>query len=1140
MAILIEPQSEIIPGYRLLDRLGSGGFGEVWRAEAPGGLLKAIKIVYGDMSENAAGHRAEQELNALKRVQSVRHPYLLSIDRYDIIDGRLLIVTELADGNLWDRFQEFRARRQPGIPREDLLRYLQEAAEVLDLMNNQYQLQHLDVKPQNLFLVHDHIKVADFGLVRDVDSVREAHAHAGATPVYAAPETFEGAISPYSDQYSLAVVYQELLTGKRPFQAANMQQLIAQHLQAAPDLLAVPPGDRAVVARALSKRPDDRHPSCLAFVRALASGGGAALAVSAAPAAASAPALAPEPAPPAPLWRNDTPATQMLFAFQEEMNVKAGAGIVPAPPEQTGDGVLFPALVIGIGEVALQVLQRVRLALTEHVGQLNRIPNVRLLFIDTDPETAHNATAPDSPSPLTPEEVFTARLNRPGHYLKARRNGRSIIEGWFDPQLLYRIKPGNPLTQGMRALGRLAFCDHYRTIEEKLRDEFQSILAPAAMDHAESHTQLSLRSNRPRVYIVTGLGGGTGSGMFLDMAYAVRHRLKLLGHEKPDVVGILLMPPAAGPTARSLAVANTYAALTELNHFSVPGITYTACIDDKDVTLLDQAPPFERFCLVPLRSANPQSTEAVGITVAAEFLRRDLVTPFGRCVDESREQVRALPGVTPEPGTVAGQTFGLRAISFPRRILLDRASRWLCCRLLDGWTSADTRALSEPVRQWLAEQLTTLQLTPDNLLQSLQRVCKQALGQAPEQHIAGLIEPFVPKSRWSRGAYDSAAVFQVLSQLVECFGSPGDGGPSRQPGVLEQALSSIIEGAVKEWSDKLERLALCLIEHPDYRLVGTDIAITAIAEMLEQAESTYQPLADERASQAQVAYVRTEQYLEEDTRRKATAEIAECLRAFATSRYQGLVARFLVQIFQRLAEELGDARQQAAHCRQRLTTLRQHLQPGAEPETPPGTLLPEGCQTTEEAVHVYLEAIDAAALRELDHNVQGMIEKQFTSLRHICGTSSDLMAKFESAWLQSMSKVMQQRLGDIDVTEMFLARAADTATAVRRLSRAFAEAESSLEAPESPPDSTAILAVPAGKAAEAFLQMVQHSLPQTQLAVTASPDDIVFYREQVTVPLKCLLHLNENSRTAYEQLLSQQCPLHTRGDIRQWYRVDMM
>ena len=49
MAVRIESHSEPIPGYRLIERLGGGGFGEVWKCEAPGGLFKAIKLVYGDL-----------------------------------------------------------------------------------------------------------------------------------------------------------------------------------------------------------------------------------------------------------------------------------------------------------------------------------------------------------------------------------------------------------------------------------------------------------------------------------------------------------------------------------------------------------------------------------------------------------------------------------------------------------------------------------------------------------------------------------------------------------------------------------------------------------------------------------------------------------------------------------------------------------------------------------------------------------------------------------------------------------------------------------------------------------------------------------------------------------------------------------
>ena len=114
---LREPDAEPLPGYRLLEPIGTGGFGEVWKCMAPGGILKAIKFVYGNLNAlDGDDARAVQEMKALERVKQVRHPFVLSIEQIQDVGGELLIVMELADKNLHECLLEYQQAGRPGIP----------------------------------------------------------------------------------------------------------------------------------------------------------------------------------------------------------------------------------------------------------------------------------------------------------------------------------------------------------------------------------------------------------------------------------------------------------------------------------------------------------------------------------------------------------------------------------------------------------------------------------------------------------------------------------------------------------------------------------------------------------------------------------------------------------------------------------------------------------------------------------------------------------------------------------------------------------------------------------------------------------------------------------------------------------------
>jgi serine/threonine protein kinase len=251
-------------GYQLLQRIGRGQFGEVWRALAPGGVPVAVKRIFRPMDDDGS----QRELKALHKIRELGHPYLLQIQSFQAFEDHLTIVMELADGSLEDRLKQCRAAGLPGIPTEELLRYFSEAAEALDFLHEQ-KLSHRDIKPQNLLHLKGHAKVADFGIARPQQAALDHTLNIGGTPAYMAPEMWRGEISVHSDQYSLALTWYEMRTCRRPFSATNQLELLQQHVFEKPDISGVPEAEQKVLLRALAKKPEERFPTCEAFVQAL-------------------------------------------------------------------------------------------------------------------------------------------------------------------------------------------------------------------------------------------------------------------------------------------------------------------------------------------------------------------------------------------------------------------------------------------------------------------------------------------------------------------------------------------------------------------------------------------------------------------------------------------------------------------------------------------------------------------------------------------------------------------------------------------------------------------------------------------------------------------------------------------------------
>jgi serine/threonine protein kinase/formylglycine-generating enzyme required for sulfatase activity len=251
-------------GYELLERIGVGGFGEVWRAQAPGGVLAAVKIIFRPVDHEAA----RQELDALELIKKLRHHFLLSTHAFWAFEDRLVIAMDLADGSLRDRLKACKAEGKAGVPVEELLLYSRETAEALDYLHAKGVL-HRDIKPENLLLAEGHVRVADFGLARLHQTMRSANASGSGTPLYMPPEFWRERVSLHSDQYSFAASYFELRTGRRLFETRALLALMTAHLEQTPDLSPLGEAEQQVLRRALAKDPAKRFPSCVEFVSAL-------------------------------------------------------------------------------------------------------------------------------------------------------------------------------------------------------------------------------------------------------------------------------------------------------------------------------------------------------------------------------------------------------------------------------------------------------------------------------------------------------------------------------------------------------------------------------------------------------------------------------------------------------------------------------------------------------------------------------------------------------------------------------------------------------------------------------------------------------------------------------------------------------
>ncbi len=267
---------ERIGPYKIVAEIGRGGMGVVYRAiDSHIGRQVAVKVIrLNDLSDPEEQEQLRGRLFREARAAGIlKHPGIVTIYYVGEEQGVAFIAMEYVSGPTLEKL----LLADVPLSKERIRQILQEAAAALDYAHRK-GIVHRDIKPANIMLEENEtVKICDFGIAKGftgLSSMTQAGMVIG-TPHYMPPEQIQGsAVDARADQYSLAVIAFQALTGRRPFQADSVQTLFYRIMTEPPEVAyklnpTLPPAVADVFEKALAKEPGKRYATCAEFVAEL-------------------------------------------------------------------------------------------------------------------------------------------------------------------------------------------------------------------------------------------------------------------------------------------------------------------------------------------------------------------------------------------------------------------------------------------------------------------------------------------------------------------------------------------------------------------------------------------------------------------------------------------------------------------------------------------------------------------------------------------------------------------------------------------------------------------------------------------------------------------------------------------------------
>jgi serine/threonine protein kinase len=262
-AHVLSPDQQLGP-YRLIDRVGAGGMGEVWRAEDSRlGRIVAIKVLPPSFVADAeATSRLKREARTAAQLY---HPSIATIHSIEQDGDHIFIVEEFVEGESLTK-----VIKRGGLAEQEICRIVRAVADALAEAHAK-GIVHRDIKPDNIIVNGNRVKVLDFGIAKQVGVANAApetfvtqQGMILGTIHYMSPEQALGkTLDGRTDVFSLGVVLYEMTTGRKPFEGETITETMTQIIRDEPrDAAAVnpnvSPGMKAIIDRSLRKNPAER------------------------------------------------------------------------------------------------------------------------------------------------------------------------------------------------------------------------------------------------------------------------------------------------------------------------------------------------------------------------------------------------------------------------------------------------------------------------------------------------------------------------------------------------------------------------------------------------------------------------------------------------------------------------------------------------------------------------------------------------------------------------------------------------------------------------------------------------------------------------------------------------------------------